>query len=254
MIKKRLRKYAAIAAMTVVSAAFSLVACAIEPKNPTGKITMTTKAAKVEFHVVGTGDITIDWGDGKRGNQKDAFYDEPFKQFVFTHQYSGATLRYIAINGKITRLSCSNNELTALDVSGSTELTILECGHNQLTGLDVSKNTALEDLRCANNQLTGLDLSKNTALRGFTCSDNVLTSLTLSSANTALGNINCTNNRLTGFALNELFRALPDKTTTKGYEEFPEMYHGFIRMIGNPGDYDCDWNIATEKGWRFIVR
>jgi hypothetical protein len=47
-------------------------------------------------------------------------------------------------------------------------LTRLECSYNQLTNLDVSANTLLERLDCVGNQLTSLDVSANTALTTLT--------------------------------------------------------------------------------------
>jgi len=55
-------------------------------------------------------------------------------------------------------LSCSDNQLTSLDVSQNIALTVLICLDNQLSSLDVSNNTALIDLRCSDNQLTNLDV------------------------------------------------------------------------------------------------
>jgi Leucine-rich repeat (LRR) protein len=230
--KNILRKSATMLVL-IVSGALMLEACAKEPSplELTGIITMTTKAAKVQIGVVGDKDIVIDWGDGKKSNLNDALYDELYKQFMFTHDYSGANTRYIAITGDITRLSCGNNELTALDVSGSTGLTELSCYFNQLTGLDVSKNTALIRLDCSNNQLINLKVN-----------------------DTALGNLDCSNNKLTVSALNGLFGALSDKTKTDGYYKNPELHEGFIRIGGNPGAGDCDSSIAQKKGWRFRNR
>ena len=54
-------------------------------------------------------------------------------------------------------------------MSKNTALATFWCSNNQLTALDVSKNTALEDLSCSNNQLTALDVSKNTALIELRC-------------------------------------------------------------------------------------
>ena len=96
----------------------------------------------------------------------------------------------------LTELECSNNELTALDVSKNTKLTELFCSDNQLTALDVSKNTALKRLHCDDNQLTALDVSKNTKLTKLWCSDNQLTALDVSK-NTALTQLWCYKNQLT---------------------------------------------------------
>lgn len=61
-------------------------------------------------------------------------------------------------------LYCSNNQLTALDVSNCTLLKILSCDYNQLTALDVSGCTALQELDCSENQLTALNVSGCTQL------------------------------------------------------------------------------------------
>ena len=90
-------------------------------------------------------------------------------------------------------LWCTDNQLTALDVSENTALTKLNCCFNKLTSLDVSKNTALTGLKCRNNQLTVLDVSKNTALTDLECRNNQLTSLDLSNTN-IMNDPNCGNN------------------------------------------------------------
>jgi Leucine-rich repeat (LRR) protein len=69
----------------------------------------------------------------------------------------------------LTRLECSYNQLTNLDVSANTLLERLDCVGNQLTSLDVSANAALTTLRCSSNQLTGLDVSANTLLERLDC-------------------------------------------------------------------------------------
>ena len=117
----------------------------------------------------------------------------------------------------LTRLSCSFNSLTSLDVSKNTELTELH-GHftklttlnvsnnknlkslalyfNQLTELDVSNNTALTYLDCDYGQLTALDVSNNKELTNLTCCGNQLTELDVSN-NKALTYLRCGQNKLT---------------------------------------------------------
>ena len=102
----------------------------------------------------------------------------------------------VSENTALTKLNCCFNKLTALDVSKNTALTILECNANRLTALDVSKNTALTELNCSINELTSLDVSKNTALTELYCNDNQLTSLDVSK-NTALISLSCVCNQLT---------------------------------------------------------
>ena len=112
--------------------------------------------------------------------------------------YKGITsLKGIELFTALTRLDCSDNRLTALDVSGCTALTYLDCCNNQLlTTLNVSKNTALTYLSCYGNQLTALDVSNNTALEWLNCILNQLTMLDVSN-NTALTELHCDGNQLT---------------------------------------------------------
>ena len=96
----------------------------------------------------------------------------------------------------LTKLYCSDNELTALNVSKNTALWVLDCSGNQLTALDVTKNTALFYFLCFYNKLTALDVSKNTELFQFGCGNNELTALDVSK-NTALRLLSCGSNKLT---------------------------------------------------------
>jgi len=82
-------------------------------------------------------------------------------------------------------INCSDNELTNLDLTGSTGLFFLNCYRNQLETLDVSNNPNLKTLNCFNNQLAGLDLSGNPNLEVFECQNNQLTSLNLKNGNNA---------------------------------------------------------------------
>ena len=110
---------------------------------------------------------------------------------------SGITsLKGVEYFTNLTLLSCSNNQLTSLDVTQNSLLEQLYCSENQLTTLDVSQNTKLEDLQCLNNNLTSLDVTKNTLLRYFRCENNILTSLDVSK-NVKLTNLLCEGNRLT---------------------------------------------------------
>ena len=142
------------------------------------------------------------------------------------------TSQTVTIRGDVTHLNCSDNQLTALDVSKNTELTVLYCSKNQLTtldvsqntalrgfwcyknqltALDVSKNTALQTLNCDDNQLKALDVSKNTVLRGLYCENNQLTTLDVSK-NTILIELNCPGNQIKGGEMTRLVNSLPDRT------------------------------------------
>ena len=66
----------------------------------------------------------------------------------------------VTITGDVTVLNCTDNQLTALDVSKNTALTELYCYNNQLTALDVSPNTALTNLDCSGNQIKGEEMTR----------------------------------------------------------------------------------------------
>tara|TARA_B110001450_G_scaffold251289_1_gene271189 strand:- start:493 stop:1248 length:756 start_codon:yes stop_codon:yes gene_type:complete len=83
----------------------------------------------------------------------------------------------------LTNLTCSNNQLTSIDLSNNTALTSLNCGNNQLTSIDVNGATALSFLRVSENQLTILDVSTNTALTFLYCLYNQLINLDLRNGN-----------------------------------------------------------------------
>lgn len=88
----------------------------------------------------------------------------------------------------LTRLYCSNNELTSLDLSKNTALTYLDCSYNQLTSLSVS--ATVTNLICNNNMLTSLDV--------FGCM--------------ALTELVCFENQIYGEAMDVLISSLPDLT------------------------------------------
>lgn len=204
---------------------FMVKACGKED-NPLGKITMTTVASQVNLVIELTkssDNLTIDWGDGKKNNVNDAILDGISDRLYFSHEYSDTIASHIVITGNVKVLICSNNKLTALDVSQNTPIKYLNCSNNQLTVINVSKNTVLNNLACNNNQLTSLDVTKNKSL-----------SL-----------ISCIGNKLTAPALNDLFSSLPHK---RGLE-YNEV--GDIFISRNPGELDCDRSIAEEKGWVF---
>ena len=161
--------------------------------------------ANFKAYLVGNADINTNGDDEIQASEASAYTGGIYCQGVYIYSLKG-----IEAFTALTRLVCSGNQLTSLDVSKNTALTYLHCGDNQLTSADVSKNTALKYLRCADNQLTSLDVSKNTALTQLTCSGNQLKSLDVSK-NTALTGLYCNNNQLTSLdvskntALNSLF-------------------------------------------------
>jgi hypothetical protein len=102
----------------------------------------------------------------------------------------------------LTYLACSGNNLSELDLSGLTALTNLICSYNDLTELDLSEQTSLDNLECNDNNLEELDLSRLTSLLSFYCQRNNLSELDLGGL-TSLTNLECTDNDLAELDLSE---------------------------------------------------
>ncbi|CAG8693917.1 12277_t:CDS:1, partial [Ambispora gerdemannii] len=68
--------------------------------------------------------------------------------------------------------SCSNNDLTTLNLTNSTQLVKLDCSHNKLTELDINKCSELVFLYCNNNLLKLLNLSHNEKLEELNLASN----------------------------------------------------------------------------------
>ncbi len=88
--------------------------------------------------------------------------DEIFRAYCiknFDKNGDGIFSKYEA--SLITELSIQIQGIKSLEgIEYFTELTYLSCSNNQLTSLDLSKNTELTQLWCYNNKLTSLDISK----------------------------------------------------------------------------------------------
>ena len=120
-----------------------------------GNIIMKSANESVNFDLRGTGNVTVDWGDGKRRT-----HEISNTKIKFAHVYSNESARTITITGNnITFMDCSVNGLTSLDVSRCHTLNHLDCSRNQLTSLDLSKNTSLSFVDCCGNGLTGSALN-----------------------------------------------------------------------------------------------
>ncbi|ARM74538.1 cell wall surface anchor family protein [Listeria monocytogenes] len=90
----------------------------------------------------------------------------------------------------LTKLICTYNNITTLDLSQNTNLTYLECNSNKLTNLDVTPLTKLTYLNCDTNKLTKLDVSQNPLLTYLNCARNTLTEIDVSH-NTQLTELDC---------------------------------------------------------------
>ena len=75
--------------------------------------------------------------------------------------------------------SCSNNNLTTLDLSSNVNLKVLRCNDNMISNLIIDQSLDLFDLVCYNNNIGSLDVTNNINLRDLIISQNNLTSLNL---------------------------------------------------------------------------
>ena len=84
----------------------------------------------------------------------------------------------LELNSRVEKLNCSGNKLTDLwlDPRGNS-LKYLTCSVNELTALDLSKSPELTELSCSSNKLTSLDLSANKKLQKIVAQTNALTTL-----------------------------------------------------------------------------
>ena len=129
--------------------------------------------------------------------------------------YDGSWPRTYTVTAYASTMTVYGN-ITGFDCSGN--------GAN-LTALDLSQNTQLKELFCDNNQLTTLDVSKNTQL----------------------GWLYCHGNNFSTQALDDIYCALPDRTS--------ETY-GVIQPVRNSSSTYNDTVIAsnaanaTAKNWR----
>jgi len=142
-------------------------------------------------------DLGIDT-DGKNGKVKTSSVTSLTSLEVYSSNI--ANLTGIEDFVSLSYLDCSDNVLTALNITKNIVLTYLDCRTNAITTLDVSKNTSLTDLYCNTNKLTTIDVSKNLVLNKLNVSENTLTTLDVSK-NIGLTEINCYKNNLTSLNL-----------------------------------------------------
>lgn len=178
-----------------------------EQKAQEGQKDETKAKAAKQADALAAGDVAINAAN---------FPDEAFRNYVNTyvdtdgdgslsaseiskvteiHVFGVSNLKGIEYFTSLTRLSCSNSQLTSLDVSKNVNLTMLSCYDTQLTALDVSKNVALEFLKCNRNKLIALDVSKNANLEYLECDMNKLGTLDVSK-NVNLTFLTCSDNQL----------------------------------------------------------
>ena len=118
---------------------------------------------------IDTADTTSGQKDGKLSQaERDAVTE------INIDKKNCTDLTGIAYFANLTKLYCSDNQLTTLDVSKNAKLCILQCYNNGMQKLNLGDITHLTSLKCGDNNLTELDVSKNPNLEYLECRENKL--------------------------------------------------------------------------------
>ena len=180
----------------------------------------------------------------------------------------------VILKGNITELSCSDNQLTSLNVQGLTALQKLSCGGNKLTELNVQGLTALQELWCSGNQLPELNVQGLTALQKLECRENQLTELNVQGLTalqklecwknqltelnvqgcTALQKLGCWSNKLNAKAMTEILNALPTRAAGDDakaflYTEETDEPEGNYKDYSTPEDLNKAFYGAKSRKW-----
>jgi len=70
----------------------------------------------------------------------------------------------------LTKLDCSENQISYLSISDNPLLIDMDCSYNQITNLDLSNNSSIIELDCTANPLLSLDVSSCPDLKILYCS------------------------------------------------------------------------------------
>ncbi|EAD2797160.1 LPXTG cell wall anchor domain-containing protein [Listeria monocytogenes] len=117
--------------------------------------------------------------------------------------YNNITTLDLSQNTNLTYLACDSNKLTNLDVTPLTKLTYLNCDTNKLTKIDVSQNPLLTYLNCARNTLTEIDVSHNTQLTELDCHLNKKITKLDVTPQTQLTTLDCSFNKITALDVSQ---------------------------------------------------
>ncbi|EAC5599002.1 TPA_asm: LPXTG cell wall anchor domain-containing protein [Listeria monocytogenes] len=117
--------------------------------------------------------------------------------------YNNITTLDLSQNTNLTYLACDSNKLTNLDVTPLTKLTYLNYDTNKLTKIDVSQNPLLTYLNCARNTLTEIDVSHNTQLTELDCHLNKKITKLDVTPQTQLTTLDCSFNKITALDVSQ---------------------------------------------------
>jgi ankyrin repeat protein len=233
-------------------------------------LVLEVKKTSIELEITAS-ECAIDWGDGSGANEytnikeknvrhkypKPGFYAITVNaagllDFSCSNLDAKAAAIYLNNCAQLEHLTCSFNNLSALNVSRCKGLKSLFCSHNKLASLDLSQNFSLETLFCADNLLACLDISNNRQLNEVNCSDNQLLVLKINCGN-ALARLQCCNNQLSRIELNRVANQLPSydssRATVNSWSGPVSTPNVFLACGGNPGFDSFNRKIAINKNW-----
>ena len=181
------------------------------------------------------------------------FPDANFRSYVSTtfDNDKNNTLSKAEI-AAVKEIGVSNKSISSLEgIEKFTALTKLDCSGNRLTSLNLSSNTALTYIDCSDNWLTNLILpavntdSKNTTLTTLDCSNNQLSYLNLENYILTAGNTNDNGTKTGLIANNNVYYGVFEKESDRRVT----MPDGFdkSRVDGTPdgGAFNEDNNALT---------
>lgn len=116
--------------------------------------------------------------------------------------FNGLSSLELSKNKLLKELYCRDNSLARLDISGCVMLRKLDCRYNSIQSLNLAKCTELTHIDCKSNPLKSLDVSANRALESLNCHNTQLTSLNVS-GNNKLETLECSSNSLTSLDLQD---------------------------------------------------
>ncbi len=117
--------------------------------------------------------------------------------------YNDLTELDLSSNHKLVHLGVNENALTVLDVSNNPLLQQLHCAYNDyISALDVTGLTELRDINFSSNQITSIDLTNNTKLNSIYGQYNLLTELDVTK-NTEIYRLTVDSNKLTEIDLSK---------------------------------------------------
>ncbi|GAB6976157.1 hypothetical protein JCM15124A_10640 [Prevotella falsenii] len=159
------------------------------------KATLTTDRQSGEWLLnlsVPEQEVDSVWIDLNNNNE----YDYGEEQNVFNQTVRlPITGEKINIYGKLNKLVCMDNHLTALNVEECTDLEVLNCSKNKLQALKLKNNKKLKELLGYENELTEIDLSENKELVLLSLNTNKLSAVNFDT-NNALTTLFVSNNEL----------------------------------------------------------